>query len=164
MKFQVLAGFHYEGTERYNPGEVFESSRDMLKYANKFQRVSEDTPVSHLDADRVNQESLQTANKSLFGSDVTDEFPMAEDCGFTVCKAATGYAVLNPRNPLLSLNEHPLEREKVEPFLAEYLEERVTRGMRKRAPKLPKDAGGSTVPGQSESDIQDKETKAKTKG
>ncbi len=138
MFFKVLVGSHRaRGGREYKKGETIESERNLAKiFRNKFQRVSAaggfpeeqeklkrpDIPTLDDVADKGGGNEPAVAPPPELGNKVTSGFPGAKKAKLDVYENNHWYVVVDPTNNN-ELNEKKLRKNKVEPFLKNYLED-----------------------------------------
>jgi hypothetical protein len=133
MKFKLLAGQHQHTDGRvYKAGEVLVSDDDLAKIHGKerFERVAPAPRAADLeepDVQKVPAGSDAPApppkppeEPNPLGTDITTDFPTAEEADLRVFKRNRIYSVARAANPAEAVNEEPLtNREKVVDFIAE---------------------------------------------
>ena len=153
MKFKVLAGSHTDiNGQVHKKGEVFESAVDLTEvFLNKFTKVNQDVPVKApvekvvrtsppLSESQPTPTPVEPAEQKEApteappevppaepavdkGQDVTRRFPLALEEDFLVFRREKRYHVYDKDQPDTVLNESPLRRTGVEPFISKILED-----------------------------------------
>lgn len=106
-------GDHSHKGKLYKKGDIIRSSVDLTKvFKNKFERVHLDTPVAVEDPapKKTSKPSLGTAVKNT----------LAKEHGLKVFKRGKSYHVYEGATPI---NEKPLAKAEVTPFIKAWLEE-----------------------------------------
>ena len=86
MKFRLLRGVHVEDGTLYEPNQIVDSSRDLVKlFVNKFERVT--------DLDVEADESSVSCQVENFGEDVTEEFREADGLNVKVYRDNRRYYI-----------------------------------------------------------------------
>lgn len=121
MKFKLLpgAGNHTEKDENgeiityhAKDGNVIESDVDLAKvFVGKFERIE------------VGASDVSVKASGDLGKDVTERFENAKEEGFLVFLKGKSYSVADADDPQVALNEEPLKKADVEPFVAKRIDE-----------------------------------------
>lgn len=126
-RYKLKAGRHVsQGAEGrvYNPGDVVEAKEDLVAIhgSNKFEQIHTQDPIPRSDPQAV-QAAVDSATAGLhvpegdpapkappvaIGTDITGDFPTAEEADLLVFKRGRSYFVCRPANPAEALNEEPL--------------------------------------------------------
>ncbi len=142
-------GDHYQDGKCYKgpstdggKGDIVESSSDLsVMYPAKFERAYEAeqraggivshnipnipvnvTPLTDEGEDKTEEQVSEPSLSSLYGEDVTAEFPTAKHIQAKVFEKSNWFTVLDDEDNSV-LNEKKLRRKDVEPFLVQYLED-----------------------------------------
>lgn len=123
----------------YKPGDTVESEQDLCKvFPNKFERIPDEAPSSFSPSTEEQKAAVSKAAKkgakgvappeteepepNPLGRDVTKRFPTAQEEDFQVFADGGAFSVVEADDPTEALNDKPLKRKDVEPFIRQYLE------------------------------------------
>lgn len=127
MKFRLLGGGHNEGGKLFKKGDIVESARNLVKlFENKFERIRKGkrkkaAPADD-DPDDPEEETPPTTPKEARGKDVSADFPLAVEEGFSVFRKGSWFHVFEG-DETSPLNPKGIKRTKVEEFITTYLED-----------------------------------------
>src|SRR6516162_2043302 len=136
MRFRLLNGTHIQGGKIYTKGDIVESKDDLTRFVNKFKRIwsdkqeDEDTdatpdvpaPVGVHDLDdqrHMAEEKAHPKEEREKVTEVSDLFPRCRTLVVQIYKGSKGFYVFPKGKRDVPLNEEPLKRASVDPFLAE---------------------------------------------
>jgi hypothetical protein len=137
FKLKPKVGSHAETGQdgkviHYRPedGHVFETDRDLVAmFPNKFERVhvpGDEGAEDEASPPKPKKESKPKKDDAPppkpLGRDVTKRFPKAAEEDFKVFSDGGAFFVAEADEPTVALNEKPLKKKDVIPFIKEYLE------------------------------------------
>jgi hypothetical protein len=145
MRFKLIpgAGSHSEfGPDgqiivyKAEDGKIIETDRDLAaQFVNKFERVevaveelvaapveeAAEAPPKKFEAKKPKRKSTKRGPKSKLGRNVTFRFPGAAEQDFLIFADGGAFYVVDKDEVDKPLNEKPLHKDEVAPFMTEYL-------------------------------------------